>query len=163
MRMLLTAITLLWIATATGQNLPMPPRFTAAEAPEQVLENYPLGVVTKLAAYSHHGHPDHKITLPNHRKGWTYEVFGGNRSKSYVQPGGTERTVRDTDYSAPRSSYTLVFGADGTVIDVLYDDLHAEFDLSALQVQRRADPAANKLPDIEHGRHFAPGGPREHY
>lgn len=163
MRIPLTAIALLWTATVTAQNLPMPPRFTAAEAPEQVLDNYPLGVVTELAAHSHHGHPDHKITLPNRREGWVYEVFGGTNPKSYVEPRGTEQTIRHTDSSAPRWSYTLVIDTDGTVIDLLYDDQHSEFGLSALQLQRRADPAASKLPGTEHGPHFAPGGPRAHY
>jgi hypothetical protein len=57
----------------------------------------------------------------------------------------------------------LVFGKDGTVIDVLYDSKHPRLGLSAVQVQRRSHPVAQKLPRVKHGPHFAPGSRPERY
>ena len=61
------------------------------------------------------------------------------------------------------ASSVLVFDTDGTVIDVLYDSKHPELGLSALQVQRRIEPAAQKLPGVPHGEHFAPGSSLDRY
>jgi hypothetical protein len=57
----------------------------------------------------------------------------------------------------------LVFGERGTVIDVLHDAKHPALGLSALQVQRRVEPVAQKLPGVAHGKHFAPGSSLERY
>jgi hypothetical protein len=102
-----------------AQELPVPPSFTPEADAEEVLQQYPLGVITAVAAHSHHGHADHKIDSPNGLLGWVYEVSGGREVITYVLPSGGERTVREIDPESPRWAYTLVFGGDGTVIDVL--------------------------------------------
>lgn len=83
--------------------------------------------------------------------------------RTYIQPGGGKSQVTETPQASPSWSYVLVFGANGTAIDVLYDAKHPELGLSALQVQRRIDPAAQKLPGVDHGKHFAPGSSHERY
>jgi len=146
-----------------AENLSVPPTFTPDADAEQVMRNYPLGVITEIAAHAHHGHADHKIDLPNGLEGWVYEVSGGRDLHTYVQPSGAERTVREIDPESPRWAYTLVFGRDGTVVDVLYSGKHPRLGLSALQVQRRDDPVTQKLPDVKHGPHFPPGRSNERY
>ena len=112
---------------------------------------------------THQGEVDHKIDLPNGLEGWVYEVYGGRELHTYVVPSGDKRTVREIDPESPRWAYTLVFGKDGTVIDVLYDSKHPRLGLSAVQMQRRAHPVAQKLPRVQHGPHFAPGASPERY
>lgn len=163
MRYIVLASFALWAIGTVAGNLPMPPRFTPEGDPEQVLGSYPLGFITELAAHSHHGHPDHKIDLPNGLEGWVYEVYGDKKATTYVQPGGAERIVREIDPESPHWAYTLVFGQTGKVVDVLYDGKHPRLGLSALQVQRRGHPVAQKLPGVEHGPHFAPGASQERY
>ena len=147
-----------WMAGATAQELPMPPRFTLDSVPEEVLRSYPLGVVTELAARSHHGHPAHELTLPNGLQGWVYEVYGAEAGTTYVEPSGEERTVKEIRRGEPQFSFTLVFGAQGKVIDVLYDEPRAEPGPTALVYQRQMNPREQRLPGVEHGRHYAPGG-----
>lgn len=48
--------------------LPMPPSFTDEVAPETVLRAYPLGNITKQAAFSHHGKAVRSLTLPNGKR-----------------------------------------------------------------------------------------------
>lgn len=151
-----------------GSNFPRgtvagPPRFMPEGYAEEILRDYPLGVITEIAAHSHHGHPDHKITLPNGLEGWVYEVYGDREIRTYIQPGGSAERVTETPRISPQWSYVLAFCANGTVIDVLYDAKHPELGLSALQVQRRIKPAAQKLPGVDHGKHFAPGSSQERY
>lgn len=103
------------LAAAQPGTLPMPPGFTLDADPEKTLAAYPLGVIHKDAAFVHHGKANKELVLPNGKTGWLYDV-------------GDQEWHR---------SYTLVFGDDGTVSDVLYYD-HGRFSkhgLSALQIQ----------------------------
>lgn len=154
---------LAWTPIVFAEPPPMPPRFTPTVDAEDVLREYPLGGITEHAAHTHHGHPDHKITLPNGFLGWVYEVHGDREVKTYIQPGGGEAQVVETPRASPKWSYVLVFDTDSTVIDVLYDSKHPALGLSALQVQRRIEPMEQKLPGVEHGEHFAPGSSLDRY
>ena len=148
------------LATAvSAESIPMPPRFTPGTSPQQVLSDYPLGVLPAMAAYAHHGHPHHKITLPNGLEGWVYEIHGAGYAVSYGHADGLNKsTVVEEHQGLPQMSYTLVFSIDGKVVDVLYDEPHGQREASALQTQRSADARAQKLPGVEHGPHFPPGG-----
>lgn len=112
---LIIGLTFAWPVFAEQQKrMRMPPSFSL-ESPVKVLENYPLGVIDKGAAFAHHGKANKEFTLPNGRLGWLYDV-------------GKQEWHR---------TYTLVFGNDGIVIDVMYYD-HGRFSkygLTALQVQ----------------------------
>jgi len=154
---------LVWAPIVFAEPLPVPPNLTPQENAEDLLRDYPLDVITELAAHSHHGHPDHKITLPNGLEGWVYEVYGDREARTYIQPSGSETKVAETPWASPKWSDVLVFGANGTVIDVLYDAKHPELGLSPLQVQRLIEAAAQKLPGVDHGKHFAPGSSQSHY
>lgn len=110
--------------------VPMPPVFNLSADPEEVLRTYPLGQITRQAAFSHHGPANSVLVLPNGKEGWLYDV----------EKQGLHRT------------YTLVFDDKNLVIDVLYYD-HARFSkygLSALQVQsvqtRTQEPALGSGP-----------------
>ena len=70
-------------------------------------------MITTDAALVHHGKAHWTTKLPNGREGWVYQ-YGS----------------RDTTYS-----YTLEFGRDGTVIDVVYRHVNDKHPLSALGVQ----------------------------
>lgn len=113
---LIVGLTFAWpVSAAQQERMRMPPSFSLDEGPVKVLENYPLGVIDKGAAFAHHGKANKEFTLANGRLGWLYDV-------------GQKEWHR---------SYTLVFGNDGIVIDVLYYD-HGRFSkygLTALQVQ----------------------------
>ncbi len=161
--LLLTAVLVASTGAATAEYLPLPPRFTVGADAETVLRTYPLGVITKLAAHSFHGHPDHKLTLPNGQEGWVYEVYGDRHTQTYIQPDGTKRSVNEIEDPSPRWEYTLVFDSNEKVVDVLYDSKHPRLGLSALQVQRRIDPVGQKLPDVDHGAHFPPGVSLDRY
>lgn len=151
------------VASAAAVTLPMPPQFDAQRDPEDLLRSYPLGVITQPAAHAHHGHPDHRIDLPNGLEGWVYELHGDGISRKYIQPDGSEQTVREAKKYSLDRSYTLVFDRDRTVIDVLFDDQHRDLGLSAVQVQRRSDVEGQKLPGVPHGPHSPPGASQERY
>ncbi len=113
---LIIGLTLAWSVSASQQNhIRMPPKFSLDERPEKVLAMYPLGVINKDAAFAHHGKANDEFTLPNRRIGWLYDV-------------GKKEWHR---------TYTLVFGNDGIVIDVLYYDHghYSKYGLTALQIQ----------------------------
>lgn len=95
---------------------PMPPYFTTRADTEAVLLKYPLGVITKEAAFSHHGQPTRKVTLPNRNEGWVYQVGEGTGLRTY----------------------TLEFNGKGVVIDVLYNEQGRHNGLTALQLQAQA-------------------------
>ncbi len=163
MKFLLTLVVLYWAHISVADKLPMPPVFDLERDGEVVVREYPLGVITALAAHSHHGHPDHKITLPNGLEGWVYELYGGQELRKYIGPDGTKHRVKEATQSFPISSFVLVFDTQRKVVDVLYDSKRPKSGLSALQVQRRINPQKQKLPSLEHGAHFSPGGSRERY
>lgn len=140
-----------------AQILPMPPHFTGEQAQEAPLEEYPLGVITKQAAFVHHGKADHSITLPNGLEGWVYQVRLDREVKSYRQPAGSIKRVVETEEGPNLRTYTLMFDTRGIVIDVLYNENGSHDGLSAVQIQRQADPAGQLLPSVRHGPHFPPG------
>ena len=118
--------------TVEAAKLPMPPSFNLTTDAQVALGYYPLGVVDKQAAFSHHGKAHRFVTLPNGKEGWIYEYH--------------------LDRNLGHRTFTLVFGDKGVVIDVLYNEPGSFDGLSALQVQRRvpgADKARKKgFPDV---------------
>ena len=96
--------------------MPMPPAFSVQADPENTLLEYPLGVITKQAAFSHHGQATRDIKLPNGYSGWVYQL-------------GEESGLR---------TYTLEFDDKGQVIDVLYNERGRHNGMTALQVQAQA-------------------------
>lgn len=92
----------------------MPPVFSINVSPEEILLAYPLGVITEQAAFSHHGGPVKKLTLPNGNQGWLYKA-------------GEEAGVP--------SVFILQFSHGGIVIDVLHKDYRYKNGHSALQYQ----------------------------
>jgi hypothetical protein len=96
--------------------MPMPPAFSVQMDPEEALEKYPLGVITKQAAFSHHGQATRAVKLPNGNEGWVYQF-------------GEESGLR---------TYTLEFDGEEQVIDVLYNERGRHNGMTALQVQAQA-------------------------
>lgn len=124
----------IWVPVQAEEGVSrMPPAFNLDADPEQVLTQYPLGEVTKVAAFAHHGKAHRELKLPNGRFGWLYDV-------------GRKEWHR---------TYTLVFGKDETVIDVMYFD-HSKYSgrgLTAMQLQS-ASLLQTKTPSLG-------GGPRQ--
>ena len=121
------------ISLAAEQKYPpMPPSFSAKTDPEKALRQYPLGVITKEAAFSHHGQATRKVTLPNGDEGWVYQV-------------GEATGLR---------TYTLEFNGKGVVADVLYNEKGRHNGLTALQLQAQAakvlGPEAESQPFKKH-------------
>lgn len=114
---------------------PMPPTFKIDAPPRTVLEQYPLGVIPKQAAFVHHGKAVKTVTLPNGHEGWVYEV-GGQREKTYRDPTGEKQTVRESERAFGWRTYTLAFDDKDIVVDVLYNEEGRHDGLSAAQVQR---------------------------
>ncbi len=114
---LIAAAMLSVFSFAAEQKPPsMPPAFSTGTDMEEALLKYPLGVITKEAAFSHHGQATRKITLPNGDEGWVYRV-------------GEESGLR---------TYTLEFNDKGVVTDVLYNEKGRHNGLTALQLQAQA-------------------------
>lgn len=120
---------------AQSANLPMPPKFMQEADIEQTLRAYPLGVITKQAAFSHHGKAHRETMLPNGLKGWTYDVGGLPKAVAYVSPAGGKQTVRETEMRHGTRGYTLVFDSRGLVVDVLYNEDGRHDGLTALSLQ----------------------------
>ncbi len=116
--MLITVATLLNVFSYAADRKipPMPPYFTTRADMEAVLLKYPLGVITKEAAFSHHGQATRKVTLPNGNEGWVYQVGEGTGLRTY----------------------TLEFNGRGVVIDVLYNEQGRHNGLTALELQAQA-------------------------
>ncbi|MBI5463000.1 MAG: hypothetical protein HY941_12515 [Gammaproteobacteria bacterium] len=110
---------------AEQKYLPMPPAFSVEADPAAVLRAYPLGVITKQAAFSHHGQATRSVKLPNGYEGWIYQL-------------GTESGLR---------TYTLEFDAQERVIDVLYNERGRHNGMTALQIQAQANKVLG--PDAE--------------
>lgn len=128
-----------------GGHLPMPPTFTLDANSDQTLKEYPLGVITKEAAFAHHGQAHKVVTLPNGLEGWVYELSPRDQ-ETYTQPSGKKQAVDALEHTNVHASYTLVFDSTGVVIDVLYRAPGRENALSALIVQRQAKPDKEKEP-----------------
>ena len=77
------------------------PALSAEAQPEQLLRQYPLGAVRSQDVLAAYGQPDSMGVLQNGLLGWEYTVDSGEQAEA---PG----------------SYTLVFGPNGRVIDILY-------------------------------------------
>ncbi|MBI5042019.1 MAG: hypothetical protein HZB57_12715 [Gammaproteobacteria bacterium] len=112
--------------------MPMPPAFSAQANPEETLRTYPLGVITKQAAFSHHGQATRAVKLPNGNEGWVYQ-------------SGEESGLR---------TYTLEFDGQDRVVDVLYNERGRHNGMTALQVQAQAakilGPEAEPAPFEKH-------------
>lgn len=115
--------------------LPMPPVFSPNAPVEQTLQSYPLGVITKQAAFSHHGKAHREIKLPNGLAGWVYDVGGLPKTTLYVSPTGKKQTVTETEAAHQARGYTLVFDNRGLVVDVLYNEKGPHDGLTALSLQ----------------------------
>ena len=113
---LLMAALVLWASAGlTGQpKKTMPPKFSLANDPAEILHNYPLGVISELDAFAHHGGPVRKMILPNGNRGWLY---------------------KSGEKAGVPSIYVLEFSGDGMVIDVLHKDYRYKLGHSALQYQ----------------------------
>ncbi len=135
---LLLTSTMALVTTAMAGQLSMPPSFTVQSDPETVLRAYPLGVITKQAAFSHHGKAIRILILPNGKEGWVYEV-GIKEARTYEHPTKEKQkhTVYETDPGSGVRTYTLEFDSKGVVIDVLYNEQGRHDGLTALQLQRR--------------------------
>ena len=133
---MLLALTTVVATTALAATLAMPPKFTGQADPEMVLRAYPLGTITKQAAFSHHGKAPRTLTLPNGKEGWVYEA-GGKQALTYVNPAGEKQTVYETGPGNGVRTFTLVFDDKGVVIDVLYNEQGRHDGLTALQEQRQ--------------------------
>lgn len=135
---ILALITVAATASLAGQaRQSMPPSFTVEGEPETVLRAYPLGVITKQAAFSHHGKAVRALTLPNGKEGWVYEA-GVKQARTYQRPTKDKQAVYETEPGYGVRTYTLVFDEKGVVIDVLYNERGRHDGLTALQVQRKA-------------------------
>ncbi|NOQ88457.1 MAG: hypothetical protein GQ550_05985 [Gammaproteobacteria bacterium] len=112
---LMTVFILVSNLVVAGQvNKPMPPTFSFKHEPEQVLREYPLGLINKQEAFAHHGGPVRKVTLPNGNNGWLYST-------------GEEAGIPEL--------YIIQFSNDGMVIDVMHKSMHYKNVHSALQYQ----------------------------
>lgn len=137
LNILLALIMVVATAALAGQSrLSMPPSFTDEVQPETVLRAYRLGVITKQAAFSHHGKALRTLILPNGKEGWVYEV-GGKQAQTYQHPTREKHTVYEAGPGNGVRTYTLVFDDKGVVIDVLYNEKGRHDGLTALQVQRK--------------------------
>lgn len=137
--MLSMVLVSLWAVTgfaAEQKYPPMPPTFDTRTDPGEALTGYPLGVITKVAAFSHHGKEHRSVKLPNGYEGKVYQVGSGTGLRTY----------------------TLVFDDKGVVTDVLYNEKGRHNGLTALQLQAQARRILG--PDVEpqpYEKH-APGG-----
>lgn len=122
---------------AQTPGIPMPPTFAADASVERILGAYPLGVITRQAAFSHHGAPHRKVKLANGEEGWVYDVGGLPSMVPYVSPNGRKQSVTETQAIHAARTYTLVFGSRGVVVDVLYNESGPRNGLTALSLQSR--------------------------
>lgn len=119
LKTLIIVLSITLSAVATAQNkIPMPPRFDISSEPKEILSTYPLGIISKEAAFAHHGPALQKFRLPNNNEGWLYKA-------------GEEAGIP--------SNYVLQFSNAGVVIDVLHKDYRYKMGHSALQYQYLLD------------------------
>ncbi|MCR4346226.1 MAG: hypothetical protein NUV55_03315 [Sulfuricaulis sp.] len=113
------------VMAESPKTLPMPPTFNIQIDADEALTKYPLGVITKVAAFAHHGQENRTVTLPNGYEGKVYQVGSGTGLRTY----------------------TLVFSDKGVVTDVLYNEQGRHNGLTALQLQAQAKRILG--PDVE--------------
>lgn len=123
--------------------LPMPLKFSLESDHTEVMKNYPLGVITKMAAFTHHGQPHKTVELPNGLEGWMYENVL-KKNKSFKMSSGEKREMESMEDAHFVSTYTLVFDSGGVVRDVLYQEPSHGNAESALLVQRVSKPDVEK-------------------
>jgi len=135
-RVLIVFFTLLWVTVSGADSvfLPEPPVFQLDTDPEVALQVYPLGIISRQAAFAHHGGPDKKISLANNKEGWVYIVGYTSQSKAYRLPSGRTKVVDEIDWSVGVRGFTLVFD-DGVVIDVIYKDDGKGIGVTAMELQ----------------------------
>ncbi|NIA02610.1 MAG: hypothetical protein GWO88_00110 [Planctomycetia bacterium] len=121
-------------AIASAETLPMPPSFKAETNAMEILEQYPLGVITEYAAGIHHGKADETLSLPNGLTGWKFVVGGMLVEKEFVTPSGEKQTITQTIKEHITKTYILVF-SNGKVVDVLYHDEDRKNHITALLAQ----------------------------
>jgi len=133
----LFVLNLLSLSVAANPGyLPKPPLFNANSDPEQVLQIYPLGLITVQAALARHGQPDKKVRLANGTKGWVYAVGYMKNHKEYRLPSGETKNVMETDWGLGVRNFVLVFGdKDRVVIDVIYKDDGNDIGVTAMELQ----------------------------
>lgn len=133
----------LWTGLVQSGNPPMPPALTPSASVAWTLRAYPLGVVTKQSAISHHGKPQQEIKLPNGLEGWVYEIGGPSKAAPPVKKNLLGDIVGPHPHRVPQvspaASYTLVFDDRGMVVDVLYNEKGPHNGLTALSVQHRKE------------------------
>lgn len=130
---LLCVLAVLYLGSLWADGMKMPMRFKYDANPGEILKTYPLGSLNKLAVLSHHGKADKEVRLPNGREGWVYDMSIHRVPRTYITPDGEKQVVNEREKSGVQQVYTLVFGDDGYVIDVLYQDKSSG--MSALQIQ----------------------------
>ena len=121
------------ITIGYADPMKMPMKFNSESMYTEVLTSYPLGKINKIAAFSHHGKANKEIKLPNGREGWVYEVEEYYTPKIYIMANGEKKVVNERVNSNGYKNYILVFGIDGKIIDVLYQN--KKITGSALQFQ----------------------------
>lgn len=131
---LLLALNTLVATAGMGAAMTMPPSFSWQADPGTVLRDYPLGTITKSAAFSHHGKAIRVLALPNGEEGWVYEVRG-KQTQTYQHPTAEKHTVYESAPGNNVHTYTLVFDDKGVVVDVLYNEQGPHDGLTALQAQ----------------------------
>jgi hypothetical protein len=119
---------------ASAETLPKPPFFMPDANPIEILEQYPLGVISKYAAALNHGKADEELSLPNGLTGWKYIVGGMYIDKTYKKPSGEEINVKEVSREHTTKTYILVFNED-VVIDVLYHGEDRNKHITALLAQ----------------------------
>jgi len=123
-------------AAANSGYLPKPPSFNTNSDPEQILQMYPLGLITMQAALAHHGVPDKKNRLANGKNGWVYAVGHMKNYKQYRLPSGETKGVMETDWGLGVRNFVLVFSdKDRVVIDVIYKDDGNGIGVTAMELQ----------------------------
>lgn len=133
-RMLISVVLLAMSAIASAETLPQPPFFNPASDAQDVLEKYPLGVITEFAAGIHHGKADKTLSLPNGLTGWKYVIGGVPTQKTYTKPSGEVVTVTEVNRAHTTKTFILVFSNE-VVVDVLYHDEDRKSHITALLAQ----------------------------
>jgi len=130
---ILCVMSVFYFGVIWADKIKMPMRFEPDADPVKVLQSYPLGSMNKLAVLSHHGKADKEIRMPNGREGWVYDMSLHRIPKVYMTPDGEKQVVEEREKAGIQQIYTLIFGNDGYVIDVIYQGQRTG--MSALQMQ----------------------------
>lgn len=118
------------INVTSAGKIKMPMHFKQDVNPEEVLETYPLGMITEEIAFSHHGKHDREILMPNGLKGWVYDLSYYIEPKEYLS-SGVKKMIPEKKKSSSIEAYILVFGSNNTVIDVVF--VHNKNVMTAIQ------------------------------